>query len=58
MAVWLSASVIVVTPRTLTGRQRELLEELAEIEQKQVSPERKTFFDKVRDYFRGEDKKG
>ena len=53
----LIAPVVVVTPRTLTPRQRELLEELAAIENKQVSAERKSFFDKVRDYFRGEDKK-
>src|SRR5262245_9910128 len=49
--------VVVITPRDLTPRQRELLDELAAIEQKQVSPERKSFFDKVRDYFRGDDKK-
>jgi molecular chaperone DnaJ len=53
----LIAPVIVVTPRTLTARQRELLHELAEIEKKQVSPERKSFLDKIRDYFRSDDKK-
>jgi molecular chaperone DnaJ len=48
--------VVVVTPRNLTPRQRELLTELAAIEQKNVSPERKSFFDKVREFLRGEDK--
>ena len=41
---------------TLTPRQREILQELAEIEQKQVSPERKSFFDKVREFLRGNEK--
>jgi len=49
--------IAVQTPRNLTPRQRELLVELAEIEQKQVSPERKGFFDKIKDYFRGDEKK-
>jgi len=49
--------VSVITPRSLTPRQRELLLELAEIEQKQVSPERKTFRDKVRDFFKRDEKK-
>lgn len=48
--------ISVVTPRHLTPRQRELLQELAEIERKQTSPERKSFFEKVRDYFRGQEK--
>ncbi len=41
----------VVTPRNLTKRQEELLRELGEIEGKQVSPERKSFLDRVRDFF-------
>lgn len=49
--------IAVQTPRNLTPRQRELLKELAEIENKQVSPERKGFFDKIKDYFRGDEKK-
>jgi len=48
--------VVVTTPRSLTARQRELLTELAEIEQKHVSPERKSFFDKVRDFLRRDEK--
>ena len=43
--------VIVETPRHLTARQEELLREFAEIEHEQVSPRRKSFFEKLRDYF-------
>jgi molecular chaperone DnaJ len=43
--------VKVVTPRNLTKRQEELLRELAEIEGAQVSPERKSFLDRVREFF-------
>ena len=53
----LIVTVAVQTPRDITPRQRELLAELAEIENKQVSPERKSFFDKVRDFFKGDEKK-
>lgn len=38
-------------PRKLTGRQEELVRELAEIEEENVSPARKTFLDKVKDLF-------
>ena len=43
--------VVVETPRHLTPRQEELLRELAEIEHEHVSPRRKSFFEKLRDYF-------
>ena len=43
--------VVVETPRHLTSRQEELLREFAEIEHEQVSPRRKSFFEKLRDYF-------
>ena len=43
--------VVVETPRHLTARQEELLRELAEIEHEHVSPRRKSFFEKLRDYF-------
>jgi molecular chaperone DnaJ len=43
--------VVVETPRHLTARQEELLRELAEIEHASVSPRRKKFFDRLRDYF-------
>jgi molecular chaperone DnaJ len=43
--------VSVETPRHLTVRQEELLREFAEIEHEQVSPRRRSFFDKLRAYF-------
>jgi molecular chaperone DnaJ len=43
--------VSVETPKHLTARQEELLREFAEIEHEQVSPRRRSFFDKLRDYF-------
>jgi len=48
--------VIVETPKTLTKRQEELFRELAEIEQKHVSPQRKSFFEKIKTFFKGEKK--
>jgi molecular chaperone DnaJ len=44
--------LVVETPRDLTKRQEELLRELAEIDQKNVSPERKSFFEKIREFFK------
>jgi molecular chaperone DnaJ len=44
---------LVETPRNLTKRQEELLRELAEIDQKHVSAQRKSFIDKIRDFFTG-----
>jgi molecular chaperone DnaJ len=44
----------VITPRNLTKRQEELLRELAEIEGAQVSPERKSFLERVREFFQPE----
>jgi molecular chaperone DnaJ len=41
-------------PKKLTKRQEELLRELAEIDQKHVSPERKSFFDRVKHWLAGE----
>jgi molecular chaperone DnaJ len=35
----------------LTKRQEELLRELAEIEQSNVSPQRKSFMEKLRGFF-------
>lgn len=47
--------VVVETPRHLTPRQEELLREFAETEHEQVSPRRKSFFEKLRDYFTEEE---
>jgi molecular chaperone DnaJ len=43
--------VVVETPTRLSARQEELLRELAELEHDDVSPRRKSFFEKLRDYF-------
>lgn len=41
----------VEVPKSLTKKQEELLRQLAELDQKEVSAVRKSFFDKVRDFF-------
>jgi molecular chaperone DnaJ len=41
----------VITPQNLTKRQEELLRELAELDGKHVSPQRKSFLDRVRELF-------
>jgi molecular chaperone DnaJ len=41
----------VETPKHLTKRQEELFRELAEIEQKHVSPARKGFLEKLKEFF-------
>jgi molecular chaperone DnaJ len=43
--------VRIVTPRSLTKRQEELLRELDALDGKHVSAEKKSFFDRVRDFF-------
>lgn len=43
--------VVVETPTRLSPRQEELFRELAELEHENVSPKRKSFFEKLRDYF-------
>lgn len=45
--------VLVETPRNLTKRQEELFRELAELDHKNVSPQRKSFFEKLRGLFSG-----
>jgi molecular chaperone DnaJ len=47
--------VVIETPRRLSPRQEELLRELAELEHEDVTPRRKSFFEKLRDYFTEED---
>jgi molecular chaperone DnaJ len=47
----LLVQLIVETPKHLTKRQEELFRELAEIEKKHVSPQRKSFLEKVREFF-------
>jgi molecular chaperone DnaJ len=43
--------VRVVTPRRLTKRQEELFHELEEIDGTEIPPERKSFFDRIREFF-------
>jgi molecular chaperone DnaJ len=43
----------VVTPTSLSKRQEELLRELAEIDHHEVSPERKSWFGKLKDFLAG-----
>ncbi len=50
--------LIVETPKNLSKRQEELLRELAELDHKNVSAQRKTFFDKLRDLFTGAEPDG
>ncbi|MBM4067783.1 MAG: molecular chaperone DnaJ [Planctomycetes bacterium] len=47
--------IAVETPRSLTKRQEELFRELAEIDHKQVSPQRKSFFAKLKGLFTTEE---
>ena len=47
--------VEVEVPRKLSRRQEDLIRELAELEQKDVSPHRKSFFEKVREFFTGDE---
>jgi molecular chaperone DnaJ len=51
----LLVQVVVETPRNLTKRQQELFRELAELDHKHVSPERRTFLEKVRSLFSPEE---
>jgi molecular chaperone DnaJ len=47
----LLVQVVLETPRNLTKRHEELFRELAEIEQKNVSPARKGFLEKLKEFF-------
>lgn len=47
--------VLVEIPRKLSERQETLIRELAELEQADVSPHRKSFFEKVREFFTGDE---
>lgn len=51
----LLVQVSLEVPKMLTPRQEELLRELAEEEQTNVSPHRKSFFEKLKEYFMPED---
>jgi molecular chaperone DnaJ len=51
----LLVQVVLETPRHLTKRQEELFRELAELDQKHVSPQRRSFLDKLREFFAGQE---
>lgn len=50
--------VRVETPRNLTARQEELFRELAAIEDKDVSPQRKSVLDRIKEFFTGSGHEG
>lgn len=54
----LIVQVVVETPRQLTKRQEELLRELAELDHGNVSPQRKSFLEKLRALFAGPESDG
>ena len=45
--------VTIETPKNVTPEMEKLLRELAKIEEKEVTPKRMSFFEKVKDYFEG-----
>ena len=47
----LLVQVNIEVPKTLSDEQEELLRQLAEHEHANVSPHRKSFFEKVREFF-------
>jgi molecular chaperone DnaJ len=49
----LLVQLILETPRNLTKRQEELFRELAELDRKNVQPQQKSFFDKIKTFFTG-----
>ncbi len=47
----LIVETVVEIPKKVSARQEELLRQLADLEQKDVTPQRKSFLEKIRDYF-------
>jgi molecular chaperone DnaJ len=54
----LLVQVIIEVPKKLSKEEQALLRELAELEHKNVAPERKGFFEKLKDYFTTEEEAG
>jgi molecular chaperone DnaJ len=50
----LHVQIVIETPHRLTKRQEELFRELAEIDKKHVSPQRKSFLEKLNSFFAAE----
>jgi molecular chaperone DnaJ len=51
----LHVQIKVSVPKKLSEEEETLLRSLAELEEANVSAEQKSFFDKVKDYFAGEE---
>jgi molecular chaperone DnaJ len=51
----LLVQVLIEVPKKLSKEEESLLRNLADLEQKHVAPERKGFFEKLKDYFAAED---
>lgn len=51
----LVVEIQVEVPRKVSKRQEELLRELAELEENDVMPHKKSFFEQVKDFFAGDD---
>jgi molecular chaperone DnaJ len=47
----LHVQTFIEVPKRLTPKQEQLLRELAEVERTEVSPHRKSFLERIRDYF-------
>ncbi len=47
----LLVETMIEVPKSLSKRQQELLRELAELEHKEITPERKGFMDRIMEYF-------
>ena len=52
----MAVQTFIEVPRRLSKRQEELLRELAELEESDVTPHRKSFLEMIGDYFAGSDK--
>jgi molecular chaperone DnaJ len=50
----LLVEIQVEVPRKLSSEQEELLRKLAELDQKHVMPQGKSFFEQVKDFFSGQ----
>jgi molecular chaperone DnaJ len=51
----LKVQVLIETPKTLTKKHEELFRQLAELDEKHVTPQQKSFFDKVKEFFKPAD---
>jgi molecular chaperone DnaJ len=49
----LLVQTVIEVPKKVSGRQEELLRELAELERTDVTPHRQSFWDRMVDYFAG-----